>query len=159
MERTISINEIDVTLNNNVNWFFIYKNQFGHDIVPTLMPLLATTINLAAGLLDETGKSENVQVRDILAIADSDAMINALIHLSGMEFTEVINIFWAMAKNADESIPEPSRWIRQFDVFPVDEIIPVLVEMIVSGVTSSKNLERVRNGLKNLKPRPDNNTK
>ena len=152
MEKTITISDIDITLNNNANWFFIYRNQFGHDIIPTLMPMLASTINLAAGLLEETGKSENVQIRDILAIADSDAMMNALVHLSSLEFVDFINITWSLAKNADESIPEPSKWIRQFESFPVDEIAPAVFELVIKGVTSSKNLERLQGIRDTLKP-------
>lgn len=144
MEKTIILEDKEIKLNNNANWFFIYRDQFGHDIIPTLMPMLATTINLAMGLIDETGKTDAVTIRDIVKIADSDAMLNALVHLSGLEFVELINIFWALAKNADESIAEPSRWVKQFDTFPVDEIAPVIFSMIISGVISSKNWERMR---------------
>ena len=37
-------------LDNNVGWLFIYKDQFGHDIVPSLVPVLNAGIDLVFGI-------------------------------------------------------------------------------------------------------------
>ena len=108
MESIIKIGEKEVRVNNRAGWTITYRDQFGHDIVPTLMPLFAGALDVVSGLIKQTGK-DNVEITDILAIADGDALINAFIHLSGFEFVEILNITWAMAKEADESIPEPKR--------------------------------------------------
>ena len=140
MEKTINIGTKDVRLNNNIGWTIDYRDQFGQDIIPTLMPMLAAALDLIKGLLEEAENTENIEWKDILKTIDGDTLLDALIHLGGLEFRDFINITWAMAKCADDTIPEPRTWVKQFEVFPVDEIAPVIFELIYKGVVSSKNL-------------------
>lgn len=143
MEKTIKIGKTSVRLNNNVGWTIEYRDQFGRDIVPTLIPMFAGAVDIASGLIRETGKTKEIDLGDILALTDGDTLIDAVIHLGGLEFVDFINITWALAKCADETIEEPREWVRQFDTFPVDEIGPVILRMILKGVMSSKNLKRL----------------
>lgn len=152
MEKVIQIGNKSVKLNNNIGWCFIYRNQFGTDIVPTVMPLLAGTLDVIGGLINEVGTTDEVTVKEIGRVIGTDAMRDALIHLAGLELVDFINITWAMAKCADESVPEPQRWVRELEVFPIDEVGPALFEMILSGVTSSKNWERLQTMMRGLKP-------
>lgn len=152
MEKTIKIGDKDVKLNNNIGWAFNYRDQFGQDIIPTLMPLLGSLIDLFAGMIEATGKTDTLTMEDLGAIASSDAMAEALIKLSGLEFVDFINITWALAKAADEDIDEPRVWVRQFDSFPVDVIAPAIFEMVLKGVVSSKNLKRLQSRMSGLKP-------
>ena len=152
MEKTVKIGKKSVKLNNNIGWCFIYRNQFGQDIVPTLMPLLAGTLDVIGGLVNEVGTDTEVTVTDLAGIIGTDAMRDALVYFSGMEFVDFVNITWAMAKCADEDIPEPIEWIKGFDVFPMDTLAPAIFEMIVSGVMSSKNWTRLQTMFKSLKP-------
>ena len=73
-----------------------------------------------------------------------------------VEFVDVvINVTWAMAKAADESIEPPKKWVRQFDEFPLDVVGPAVFDMIIKGFVSSKNLKRLENlrtSLKELQP-------
>lgn len=153
MKKTINIGEKEVILDNNFGWLLIYREQFGHDILPTLMPLLASFLNLAAGVLQETGKSDSIDVKDVLAIADGESMTAALIHMSGFELTELINIVWCLAKNADEDIPEPRKWIKDFDTFPLDTLVPEVFKLVLEGSASSKNLERIQKAFSGLNPK------
>ena len=149
MESIIKIGEKEVRGNNRAGWTITYRDQFGHDIVPTLMPLFAGALDVVSGLIKQTGK-DNVEIADILAIADGDALINAFIHLSGFEFVEILNITWAMAKEADESIPEPKTWIRSFEEFPIDVVVPEVIKLTFKGMCSSKNLQRLGEIAKSL---------
>jgi len=148
MEKTIKIGEKEVRLNNNIGWTFIYRDQFGHDIIPTLMPMAGAILDLLAGIITETGKTENIEVRDLIKAADSDRIIDAVVHMSGLEFVEFINITWSLAKCADDSIPEPKIWVKEFEDFPLDEIAPEVFRLISRGVMSSKNFERLQTALK-----------
>jgi hypothetical protein len=56
-----------------------------------------------------------------------------------------------MAKACDESIAPPKQWIRQFDEFPLDEIVPIIYGMAFSGFVSSKNMKRLSETLEGLK--------
>ena len=153
MEKTVKIGKKSVKLNNNIGWCFIYRNQFGQDIVPTLMPLLAGTLDVVGGLVNEVGTDTDIGVKEIAGVIGTDAMRDALVHLSAMEFVDFVNITWAMAKCADADIPEPTEWVKSFDTFPMDTLAPVLFELIFSGVTSSKNWTRLQTMLKSLKPK------
>ena len=154
MESTIMIGNKDVRVNNRAGWTITYRDQFGHDIVPTLMPLFAGALDVVSGLIAETGKTENIGIEDILAVTDGDALVNAFIHLSGFEFVEILNITWAMAKEADDSIADPKTWIREFETFPVDVVVPEVIKLAFKGMCSSKNLERLREITESLKKKP-----
>lgn len=151
MEKTVKIGKQDVRLSNNVSWAIIYRDQFGHDIIPTLMPMLAAILDILSGMLSEYGEDKKVDALDLLKNMDGDKLLDAVVHLSGLEFVEFINITWAMAKVLNEDIPEPKVWVRQFDEFPVDTIAPELSSLIFKGLVSSKNLKRLKDLTKQIR--------
>lgn len=161
MEKTIKIGNKSVRLDNNIGWALAYRDQFGRDIVPSLMPMLAAGIDVFSGLLNETGKTDNITISDIARVADGEAFLNAAIHLGALEFVDFINITWSLAKCADEDIPEPKEWIKQFDSFPIDVIGPAVFSLIVKGVISSKNLKRAKELIERIRPveKESNSTK
>jgi len=154
MEKVIKIGKQEVRLNNNVAWTMEYRDQFGKDIVPALMPILSSLIEGMATLVAETGSAE-INLADIAEAVQGRAM-EILLPLFQVEFVDVIiNVTWAMAKAADEDIEPPKRWVRQFDEFPLDVIIPAVYDLVIKGFVSSKNLKRLKKlgaDLKNLQP-------
>ena len=152
MEKTIKIGKKSVKLNNNVSWAIVYRDQFGRDIIPTIMPLLASAIDIISGIINETGKTDDIELTDLAKLADGDSILNAVIHLGGFEFTDLICITWALAKCADEDIPAPREWIEQFETFPVDVVAPEVFSLIFKGVVSSKNLKRLEDLKKRIQP-------
>lgn len=152
MEKTIKIGKKSVRLNNNIGWAMEYKSQFGQDIIPVLMPLLAGSLDIITGILNATGKTEEIDGIDILRTVDGDTLIDAMAHLSALEFVDFINITWALAKCADDEIPEPKEWVKEFDTFPVDTIAPAVFDLIAKGVISSKNLKRLNEQKKRIQP-------
>ena len=155
MEKIIKIGETDVRLSNNVAWTMEYRDQFGKDIVPAIMPLLATATEALSGIISDTGKAENITVTDIASAIEGRAM-DILLPMAGVEFVDLfVNVTWAMAKAADETILPPKRWVRQFDEFPVDTVGPAVLDLVIKGFVSSKNRERLKNlaeNVKNLQP-------
>ena len=152
MEKTIKIGKKSVRLNNNVSWAICYRDQFGRDIIPTIMPLFASALDIISGLINETGKTDEIELTDLAKLADGDSLLNAAIHLGGFEFTDLICITWALAKCADEEISEPREWIKQFDTFPIDVVAPEVFSLIFKGVVSSKNLKRLEDLRKRIQP-------
>ena len=153
MEKTITIDGKDVRLNNNIGWTMEYRDQFGRDIVPALMPLLGGLISITGGIIEEIGGTGGeVDAATVIQAMSGEKIDDILLQLSQLEITDFINIVWALAKNADGSIQEPRRWVRQFETFPLDEILPVVGEMIIKSVTSSKNWERLQALAEGLKP-------
>lgn len=151
MKKTIKIGEREVKLSNNIGWALIYRDQFGRDIIPTLMPMLAGLLDVVGGLL-KNGKTDELSLNDVAELMDGEELMNAYIHLSGLEFADFINITWALAKCADDSIPEPTMWVRQFEEFPVDVIGPAVFSLVLKGVMSSKNWKRLTSLKQKIQP-------
>ena len=154
MEKVIKIGKQEARLNNNVAWTMEYRDQFGKDIVPTLMPVLASMIEGVSTVIAETGKAE-ITITD-LAEAIQGRTLDVLLPMFQVEFVDtIINVTWAMAKAADEDIEPPKKWVRQFESFPIDVIAPAVYELVLKGFVSSKNLKRLKSvgaSLKNLQP-------
>ena len=150
MEKVIKIGKQEVRLNNNVAWTMEYRDQFGKDIVPALMPVIASLIEGISAVVGDTGKAE-LNVTDIASALQGRTM-DVLLPMFQVEFVDVIiNVTWAMAKAADETIAPPKQWVRQFDEFPLDIIGPAVYELVVKGFVSSKNLKRLKKIGKDLK--------
>ena len=147
MEKIIKIGKQEVRLNNNMAWTMEYKDQFGKDILPALMPMIASLMEGVSTILAETGG--NLTMESVAEALEGKSM-EVLLPMYQIEFVDLINITWAMAKAADEDIDPPKRWIRQFDTFPVDVIAPAVFDLVLKGSASSKNLKRLKEILKNL---------
>ena len=156
MEKTITIGSAKVRLSNNVGWTLAYRDQFGRDIIPAIMPALWSLTDIMAGLMQEIDLDgqRNVSAEEIVKALSGDTVTDAFIKLSGLEFVDFVNIVWAMAKAADESIDDPREWVRQFDEFPIDVIGPAVLDLVVKGMISSKNVERLRSLIEKLMPEP-----
>ena len=122
----------------------IYRDQFGHDIVSTLTPMMAAALDVASGIVSEISADGKMGVTDLLKVLDGDKFLDAVIHLSGFESVDIAYITWAMAKAADEDIPDPRTWIKQFDSFPMDVVVPEVFSLALKGLASSKNLKRLK---------------
>lgn len=152
MEKTIKIGDKEVRLNNNVGWAMTYRDQFGHDILQTLTPMFASALDVIGGIISETGKTKDFEMEDLLAVMDGDSLLDALAHIGTFEFVDVINLTWALAKTADEDLPDPKVWVRQFDTFPIDVIAPEVCGLLIGGLVSSKNLRRLEEIKTKLRP-------
>ena len=161
MEKIVKIGKQEVRLNNNMAWTMEYRDQFGKDILPAIMPLLASMIEGVSAVVAEASDSSELSTSSI-AEAIEGRTIDILLPMFQAEFVDlVINVTWAMAKAADENIEPPKKWIRQFDSFPLDVVGPVVFDMVLKGFVSSKNLKRLKKigeSLKTLQPRSQSTT-
>lgn len=153
MEKIIKIGNHEVRLSNNVAWTMEYRDQFGRDIVPAIMPIITSFMEGASTIIADSGGELTME-----GIADAirGRAMDILLPMYQVEFVDIVlNVTWAMAKAADEEIEPPKKWVRQFDEFPLDVIVPEIYELVVKGFVSSKNLERLKKAgatLKNLQP-------
>lgn len=146
MKRTVSLGSQSIDLDASMGWLYVYREQYGRDILPTLMPLLDAGLTFIAGIYD--GEKE---IDDIFKDIDIDEIDMALLKLSGAEVTMITDIAWAMAKNEDDSVGKPKDWVNQFDMFPMDVVIPEIIELVLKTSVSEKNsrsllekLEKIR---------------
>ena len=155
METIIKLGDKEVKISNNVAWDMEYYDQYHVDIVPALIPLFMSFSEGVTKIIAETGKTESIGLVDIAEALEGQSL-EVLLPLGQLELNKlVIGVFWAMAKAADENIDPPRKWIRQFEVFPLDVIVPTIVNMAMTGFVSSKNLERLKNlsaSIRNLQP-------
>ena len=150
MEKVIKIGKQEVRLNNNVAWTMEYRDQFGKDILPALMPIIVSMVEGVSSVIAEAG-TEKIEAE---AVADAlqGRSLDILLPMFQVEFVDVIvNVTWSMAKAADESIAPPKQWVRQFDEFPLDVVCPAVYELALKGFVSSKNLKRLKGLGKDLK--------
>lgn len=151
MIKNIKVGNKEIILSNSITWTMIYRDQFGHDIVSTLTPVAAAMADLVSGFFENIGEDGQIELVDVARNLDGDKIIDAVAHLSGLEFVDLINITWSMAKAADDDLPDPRRWASEFEVFPVDVIIPEVVKLASKGMVSTKNLRRLGSLKKNIK--------
>lgn len=126
-----------IELSSSLGWLITYKEQFGHDILPDIMPLIESGLTASIKIL-QTGSGG-----DLINSIDDEILTDAFINLSGLELTTILQIVWAMAKKADPDIDGPEDYFDQFERFPVDIILPVVVKLIVNSMVSSKNAKRL----------------
>lgn len=58
--------------------------------------------------------------------------------LKGIDMDVIYNITWALAKTADNTIPEPLEWLDQFEQFPLMDIIPEIQGLITHSLGTKK---------------------
>lgn len=155
MEKLIQIGNKEVKLDNNVAWTMEYRAQFGKDILPAVMPIMTSMIEGVSTVMAEASETGEMTTASI-AEALSGKSFDIVLPMYQAEFVDlVINVTWAMAKAADESIDPPKKWVRQFETFPLDEIGPAVFDLVLKGFVSSKNLKRLKKmgeSLRNLQP-------
>ena len=143
MEKIINIEGQELKLNNQVAWTMEYKDQFGRDIVPVIMPMVSAIVEGLASVISENDTTE-LSAKQISEAFQGRSM-EILLPMFQVEFVDIIlNVTWALAKCADETIPEPKKWIRQFETFPLDVIVPEVYQLVMQGFVSSKNWARLK---------------
>ena len=53
MKKTILIEDQPIEINSSLGWLFCYREQFGHDILPDLLPLLDAALGALANMYEE----------------------------------------------------------------------------------------------------------
>ena len=155
MEKIIKIVDKEVRLNNNVAWTMEYRDQFNKDILPAIMPLVASMVEGVSTVMADATVNGEITTSSIAEALEGRTM-EILLPMFQAEFVDlVINVTWSMAKAADESIDPPKKWVRQFEEFPLDVVGPAVLDLALKGFVSSKNLNRLKKmgeSIKTLQP-------
>lgn len=115
MEKTIEIDGKRVRFKSTGATPLRYKAQFGKDYFAEIMKMSA--LEKLASLNKDDIKPED---------------------LEGLDFEVFYEIAWVMAKTADKDIPDPITWLDEFEVFPMLDIIPELIDMILASLQTKK---------------------
>jgi hypothetical protein len=154
MEKTIKIDsKTTLKVSNNISWMMAYNEQFNRDVLETLQPAVVAAVDVFAAVA-EVAKEQGVNTADVLRTMDAETLRDAVIDLAGLGAVDIINIIWSMAKAADEDIEEPSLWVKQFNVFPLDVILPAVVSLAFQGLITTKKLKGIQEWTRALDPSP-----
>lgn len=160
MEKTIKLGKTSIKLSNSVEWLLIYREQFDRDILQNLIPVANMAVEVAASLMKATGGKaiEKENVAELLQIVDVADIQSAFYSLASLEFADIINIVWAMAKAANDEIDTPREWAKSLDAFPLDVVIPTIFDMNAQMLLTTKKYNRLRNAVDILKPKTTGST-
>lgn len=151
MIKTININDSQsIEVNSSNGWLIIYKQTFGHDILPDLMPILEAIFSGLAEIMEST--EDDFSTRGIIKALNEGALTSALFSLNGMEIVTLLQVVWALNKNADNTITNNViEWANGFDTFEWDAIVPQVVQLIANSSATSKNLTRLQDAIQTMK--------
>lgn len=146
--QTIKLGKEKVlNLDSSIGWLLKYREQFGRDILPDLLPLLTAGVDFAmstvAGL-----EGKKIEIKDLVENLDRDAVESIMMDIAMLESTTVIHIIWALnanyRKRNGEDVKSPEEWAETLDYFPLDVILPKALKLIIESTVSTKNLKRLQ---------------
>ncbi|MDA1631787.1 hypothetical protein PDK11_02815 [Bacillus cereus] len=119
MEKTILIDGQKVRLKSTAATVKRYKAQFRRNLFADLMALGA--IN---ALTSPDGTQQPIDVTNL--------------DLSNVDFELIYDLTWLFAKTADPNIPDPMVWLDEFEEFPIEEIMPEIMDLIQNTMGAKK---------------------
>jgi len=109
MEKILIIDGRQVRFKSTGAFLLRYKAQFGRDALQDIL-------RLQSAIDSKEGQIKNIDTLDL----------------------EVFyNLIWTLAKTADPNLPPPMEWLDEFSEFPLMDIIPEIVDMVFSCLTST----------------------
>jgi len=114
MEKIIKIDGQDVLLKSTGAYLLKYKAQFKRDALSDVFKL--------TNVFDE--KTKEVK------------------NLEALDLEVFYNLIWTLAKTANPQIDPPEEWLDSFSEFPLMDIIPQIMDMITSCISSSKTSKK-----------------
>lgn len=108
MEKILIIDGRPVPFRSTGAFLLRYKSQFKRDAIQDILKMRQA--------LDATGQLADVSALDLEVFYD---------------------LIWTLAKTADPTIPPPLEWLDTFGEFPLVDIIPEVLDMVVSSLTVS----------------------
>lgn len=139
MIKTVQFEGHSLEIDTSGGWFFVYRKYFSHDILPDIMPALESILQMAADVIGNVDEEE-LDAKAVVKALGEDTLEEMFMKMAGAELTTILQIFWAMAKNRDDSIETPQKFFNRFEVFPWDEIGPMLMRALLESNISSKNV-------------------
>ena len=78
-------------------------------------------------------------LQDFYRLIDSvNQETNEIENINNLDIDVFYKLCWVLAKTADPSVPDtPIDWLDTFDEFPVLDILPDIIELFLSCLTST----------------------
>lgn len=137
MLKTITIDGKEVQFKASASFPIIYKANFNADILTVIMPIMSEMLEGLDDILNEDLVKDgtiNLKPSDLAALLEN---------VYTLEVVDIMNLLWTLAKCADKTIPEPSKWFEQFDEFPIFDIAQEVFPMLFTSLISKKKLKEM----------------
>ena len=151
-----------LVLDNTFTWMVYYKEAFGRDIVPDLAPILNSVIKaffavFSAVDVDKvvkiaTSKQKNKTEADrtsaimneVVQKVDPDDITGVIIEATAIESVTFLQIMWALAKCADDSIDEFFEWTKTTSGMTPDFLVSEVFDLVLKGwITENPLVKRL----------------
>jgi len=116
MEKLVLIDGQEVSLKVNASCLRRYKMQFRRDFIQDIYKLK---------------KLEKYVNKDGVLSAEEEI-------IAQIDFELFSDLLWLFAKTADKTIPAPLEWEEQFERIPIQDTLPVVLELLTVMLDSSK---------------------
>ena len=117
MERMLTIDGRQVRFKSSGAFLLRYKQQFGRDAFQDIFKL------------QKAVRWDKHQKKNIIA------------NINALDLEVFFNLAWTLAKTADPSIPPPMQWLDSFSTFPLNDIMPELMDLIHLSLGSTAELK------------------
>lgn len=96
-----------------------------------------------AYLLRYKAQFQRDAIQDMLRLEQSiDSKTRKIKKIEAFDLEVFYNLVWTLAKTADPSIPPPMEWLDGFSEFPLEDILPDVMDMITSCIRSSAKAKK-----------------
>ena len=126
MRKIVMVGEQEYELGTNGYTPIAYKQQFGKDFFQELF-----SMSKNQSLMNALRKQES---NEELKVADIDISM-----LEEFDMTFFYRLFWVFAKTANPQTKPFEQLFMEMEVFPIQEVGPVLMEMLNASMTTKKH--------------------
>ena len=126
MRKIVSVGDQEYELGTNGYTPIAYKQQFGKDYFQDLFSMLKNQ-----SFMNELNKLESEKE---LTATDIDISM-----LEEFDMTFFNRLFWTFAKSANPHIKPYEQFFMEMEVFPIQEVGPILMEMLNASMTTKKH--------------------
>lgn len=126
MRKIVLVGDQEYELGTNGYTPIAYKQQFGKDYFQDLFSMLKNQ-----SFMDELNKLE---AEKELTATNIDISM-----LEEFDMTFFNRLFWTFAKSANPHIKPYEQFFMEMEVFPIQEVGPVLMEMLNASMTTKKH--------------------
>lgn len=126
MRKIVLVGDQEYELGTNGYTPIAYKQQFGKDYFQDLFSMLKSQ-----SFMNELNK---LDAEKELTATNIDISM-----LSDFDMTFFNRLFWTFAKSANPHIKPYEQFFMEMEVFPIQEVGPVLMEMLNASMTTKKH--------------------
>lgn len=124
MEKIITIDGRQVKFKSTGAFLLRYKEQFHRDAIKDIYKMQDAIEEVEEIVVNEQGEEEKITKNEVK-------------NIDALDLDVFFNLIWTLAKTADKEIQPPMEWLDTFGEFPLMEIIPDIIDLVFSCISSS----------------------